>query len=327
MAEHIPGQEYDYETLPSNYGLGSTMIAGAFAGIAVRRTSKPNQSMPWRDHADRTLKEHSVMYPVDLLKTRMQVLHPTGGLYTGLTNAISTIYRIEGWRTLWKGVSSVIVGAGPAHAVYFGTYELVKELAGGNVDNGHHPAVAALSGAAATIASDALMNPFDVIKQRMQVQGSTYKTITQCAKSVYRAEGLHTFYVSYPTTLCMSVPFTAAQFVAYESISKFMNPKKEYDPLTHCVAGGLAGAVAGGITTPLDVIKTLLQTRGLAQDSEIRSARGIFNAAAIIKRQFGWRGFLRGMRPRIVSSMPSTAICWTSYEMAKSYFTRRSNEN
>lgn len=78
------------------------------------------------------------MYPVDLLKvcgdilgfslrrvyaesafflalcqTRMQILHPsTGGLYTGLTNAVSTIYRIEGWRTLWKGVSSVIVGAG-----------------------------------------------------------------------------------------------------------------------------------------------------------------------------------------------------------------------
>lgn len=76
-------------------------------------------------------------------QTRMQILHPSsGGLYTGLTNAFSTIYRIEGWRTLWKGVSSVIVGAGPAHAVYFGTYELVKDLAGGNVDQGHHPLAA-----------------------------------------------------------------------------------------------------------------------------------------------------------------------------------------
>lgn len=46
-------------------------------------------------------------------QTRMQILHPSAGsLYTGLTNAVSTIYRIEGWRTLWKGVSSVIVGAG-----------------------------------------------------------------------------------------------------------------------------------------------------------------------------------------------------------------------
>lgn len=51
--------------------------------------------------------------------------------------------------------------AGPAHAVYFGTYELVKNLAGGNVGDGHHPFAAGLSGACATIASDALMNPFD----------------------------------------------------------------------------------------------------------------------------------------------------------------------
>lgn len=50
---------------------------------------------------------------VGFVQTRMQILHPSnGGLYTGLTNAVSTIYRIEGWRTLWKGVSSVIVGAG-----------------------------------------------------------------------------------------------------------------------------------------------------------------------------------------------------------------------
>jgi len=32
----------------------------------------------------------------------------------------------------------VIVGAGPAHAVHFGTYEAVKELAGGNKGEGSH---------------------------------------------------------------------------------------------------------------------------------------------------------------------------------------------
>lgn len=149
-----------------------------------------------------------------------------------------------------------------------------------------------------------------VIKQRMQVHGSVHKSLMQCAKTLYRTEGLQAFYVSYPTTLCMTVPFTATQFVAYESISKVMNPKQDYDPFTHCMAGGLAGAFAAGITTPLDVVKTLLQTRGLSQSEEIRSARGLFNAAAIIKRQFGWSGFLRGMRPRIISTMPSTAICW-----------------
>jgi hypothetical protein len=35
--------------------------------------------------------------------------------------------------------------SGPAHAVYFGTYEVVKELAGGNAEDGkHHPGAAGL---------------------------------------------------------------------------------------------------------------------------------------------------------------------------------------
>jgi hypothetical protein len=176
--------------------------------------------------------------------------------------------------------------------------------------------------------SDAIMNPFDgkiycqicleiitltslaVIKQRMQVHNSVYSTMFKCATSVYRLEGLKAFYVSYPTTLCMTIPFTALQFTAYESLSKVMNPSKQHNPITHIVAGGLAGGFAAGVTTPIDVIKTLLQTRGNAQDVEIRNAQGLWEAARIIRERDGFKGFFRGLRPRIITTMPSTAICW-----------------
>lgn len=78
----------------------------------------------------------------------------------------------------WAG--RLIVRTGPAHAVYFATYEAVKQAMGGNEGAEHHPLAAgeslrcsdpkalllfltlkATSGACATIASDALMNPFD----------------------------------------------------------------------------------------------------------------------------------------------------------------------
>ncbi|MCJ1403391.1 Fe(2+) transporter [Xylographa trunciseda] len=315
MEAHNPLEvdEYDYEGLPPNFTLGYNMLAGAFAGIAVGDTQRKGI-------------EHTVMYPVDLLKTRLQVINPSpGALYSGLTNAFTTITRIEGAQSLWRGMTSVIVGAGPAHAVYFATYEAVKQAMGGNDRSTHHPLAAATSGACATIASDALMNPFDVIKQRMQIHGSTHRTITQCARRVYHNEGLKAFYVSYPTTLCMTVPYTALQFMAYEFVSKVMNPSRAYDPLTHCVAGGLAGGFAAGLTTPLDVIKTLLQTRGTATDAKIRSAKGLWVAASIIKQQYGYGGFFRGWRPRIITAMPSTAICWSSYEMAKAYFSTHSD--
>ena len=63
----------------------------------------------------------------------MQVFATTPmAVYSGVGNAIMRISSTEGLRALWRGVSSVILGAGPAHAVHFGTLEAVKELAGGN---------------------------------------------------------------------------------------------------------------------------------------------------------------------------------------------------
>ncbi|RMJ17949.1 hypothetical protein BHE90_006206 [Fusarium euwallaceae] len=301
-----PVEDYDYESLPPNFSLLQNMAAGAFAGIA----------------------EHTVMYPIDAIKTRMQILNPsTTPAYSGVIRNTFQIARTEGFFSLWRGMSSVIVGAGPAHAVYFATYEAVKHAMGGNQAGVHHPLAAATSGAAATIASDAFMNPFDVIKQRMQIQNSSkmYRSMVDCAKYVYKTEGLGAFYISYPTTLSMTVPFTALQFLAYESISTAMNPEKTYDPLTHCLAGAVAGGFAAGLTTPMDVIKTMLQTRGTSTDPEVRSVNSFVGGCRLLYKRAGFLGFFKGVRPRVVTTMPSTAICWSAYEFSKAYFIKRND--
>lgn len=197
-----------------------------------------------------------------------------------------------------------------------------------------HAFMIALAGASATIASDALMNPFDgelsfrtfrdsrpsnpilltVIKQRMQVHQSQFRSVFTAIRVVFHTEGLAAFYVSYPTTLMMTVPFTAVQFTVYEQIKRVLNPKGEYSPLTHTIAGGMAGGVAAGVTTPLDVAKTLLQTRGTSQDPEIRRLGGMMDAFRVIWKREGIRGFGRGLSPRVLTHMPSNALCWLSYE-------------
>jgi solute carrier family 25 (mitochondrial iron transporter), member 28/37 len=153
----------------------------------------------------------------------------------------------------------------------------------------------------------------------MQMQNSSkmYRSMFDCARYVYRAEGLSAFYVSYPTTLSMTVPFTALQFLAYESLSTTMNPTKKYDPLTHCLAGAAAGGFAAALTTPMDVIKTMLQTRGAAKDAELRNINGFVAGCRLLYARAGIRGFFRGVRPRVITTMPSTAICWSAYEASK----------
>lgn len=66
------------------------------------------------------------------------------------------------------------------------------------------------------------------------------------------------------------------------------------------------------MTTPLDVCKTLLQTRGLSEDAQIRNARGMGDAFRIIYQRQGLGGFARGMAPRVLTNMPSNALCCES---------------
>ncbi|ODO00536.1 solute carrier family 25 (mitochondrial iron transporter), member 28/37 [Cryptococcus wingfieldii CBS 7118] len=312
-------EEHDYESLPVGHGWATNMAAGALAGIS----------------------EHAAIFPLDLVKTRMQVLAPlTHGLSLSssasssgtaaaaarsapppqlntILSHLRSISTTEGLRSLWRGVASVILGAGPAHAAHFGMYEFVREVSGGRNEGWQGVGGTALAGAMATVSSDALMNPFDVIKQRMQIRNSPHRTVLSCSRTLYATEGLSAFYVSYPTTLTMSVPFTAVQFTSYEYLKTVLNPSGAYSPMTHVIAGGVAGGLAAAVTTPLDVAKTLLQTRGSSSDARIRGARGMGEALRIIWERDGARGLRRGMWPRVLTVAPSTAISWMSYEFFK----------
>lgn len=154
----------------------------------------------------------------------------------------------------------------------------------------------------------------------MQVHQSEFRSVFTAMQVVYRNEGLAAFYVSYPTTLTMTVPFTAVQFTVYEQVKRLLNPTGMYSPLSHVIAGGLAGGVAAGVTTPLDVAKTLLQTRGTSQDTELRRVTGMSDAFRIIWRRDGIKGFFRGVSPRVLTHMPSNALCWLSYEFFSGFF-------
>jgi solute carrier family 25 iron transporter 28/37 len=161
------------------------------------------------------------------------------------------------------------------------------------------------------------MNPFDVIKQRMQLHGSEFKSILACTRHILRNEGFSAFYISYPATLLLNVPFHFVQFSTYEKVRNFLNPRNRYDPVSHVVAGAAAGITAAAVTTPIDVVKTLLQTKGESSSMQVRQVSGVLNAVKIIYSAEGLGGFLRGWKPRVLTHMPSTAICWTTYEYFK----------
>lgn len=307
------------------------MVAGAVAGMG----------------------EHVAMFPVDTIKTRMQALaHPGQQLHTSVGRALSNVLRREGVAGLYRGVGAMALGAGPSHALYFASYEAAKQLLGGN-EAGHHPVAFAAAGSIATVVNDGCMTPWDVIKQRMQVRNSPYRSISHCITSTWRQEGLRAFYKSYWTTLVMNIPYTALHFAIYETAKKLMQQGRaasaageqqgeqraswlstaaaaaaepeqgtaedegeEEGLVVQLVAGGLAGGLAAAATNPLDVIKTRLQLEGIGSAMRYNTV-SVWPVLSCIAQEEGVASLWRGWQPRVLFHAPAAAICWGVYETCK----------
>ncbi|XP_020512644.1 mitoferrin-1 [Labrus bergylta] len=300
----------DYESLPPHVSVTTHMTAGAVAGIL----------------------EHTVMYPVDSVKTRMQSLQPDpNAQYRGVYEALKRIIHTEGVFRPLRGLNITMMGAGPAHALYFACYERVKRSLSDIIQNGGNSHLAnGVAGSVATVLHDAIMNPAEVIKQRMQMYNSPYRGLMDCIRTVTRTEGVGAFYRSYSTQLTMNIPFQAVHFITYELMQEQLNPHRQYHPGSHIVSGAAAGAISAAVTTPLDVCKTLLNTQENVALSSVNISghlSGMVNAFRTVYRLGGLSAFFKGVQARIIYQMPSTAIAWSVYEFFKYFMTKQQLES
>lgn len=92
------------------------------------------------------------------------------------------------------------------------------------------------------------------------------------------------------------------------------------------LSGGLAGAVSGLVSCPLDVIKTKLQAQGGFQGpkNNVRLStaayRGVRGTAETIWIEEGLRGMYRGLGPMLLGYVPTWAVYLTVYNKAQAYF-------
>mmetsp|Transcript_19636 Transcript_19636/g.35402 ORF Transcript_19636/g.35402 Transcript_19636/m.35402 type:complete len:298 (-) Transcript_19636:173-1066(-) len=273
----------------------SHMIAGSVAGIV----------------------EHFAIHPIDTVKTHLQAAPVQSGVAArtaSIGSAFSAVIKADGFMGLYRGAGTVALGAGPAHALHFAVYEVVKEKLGGSGD-GVHPIETATAGALATVFNDAIMTPADCIKQRLQMAGRCYSGAISGTAQIIREEGVIALFRSFPATVITNVPYVAVQFGVYETAKKMlarMGAEEEETLVVQLIAGGLGGGFASAITTPLDVVKTRLQLDGSG-----RYSNGVVPVLRQIAREEGAAALWRGLWPRVLVNAPSAAICWGTYETMK----------
>jgi solute carrier family 25 S-adenosylmethionine transporter 26 len=235
----------------------------------------------------------TMLFPLDTIKTRLQ--SQEGFRASG------------GFRSIYAGLGSSVVGSLPSAALFFFVYEGIKKT----LPWSHHPASVMLAATAGEVAACLVRVPVEVVKQRTQATGhSSYINFRKTIAS----EGIRGLYRGYTTTVFREIPFAFIQFPIWEVIKTKIatyNGRKSCTPSEATVSGAIAGGIAAFLTTPLDVSKTRVM---LAEKGSSLSSGSVFFALRTIFLQKGIRGLFAGVLPRVTWISVGGAIFLGGYE-------------
>ncbi|KAK1160329.1 solute carrier family 25 member 39-like isoform X1 [Acipenser oxyrinchus oxyrinchus] len=146
---------------------------------------------------------------------------------------------------------------------------------------------------------------------------SWYKTPTHFRGTVdafvkiTRYEGVRSLWSGLPPTLVMAVPATVIYFTCYDQLRDFLRYGMGYQgnqvPL---VAGAFARLGAVTVISPLELIRTKMQSRQLSYRE-----LGVCIQSSVA--QGGWLSLWRGWGPTILRDVPFSALYWFNYELVK----------
>lgn len=254
----------------------------------------------------------------------------------GTLSAVRQLAAAEGVRGLYRGYSTVIVSTLPIRGVYLSVLEVTKarcrawEALASLPEAVRTGAADFVAGAVASCVTQCLVVPVDVVSQRLMVQGTqqgapVYRNGFAAAHGILAQEGLAGLYRGAGASLAIFVPSSGLWWGAYGAYQRVLwsalasvpgrGPPAEGDAIPVQVASALcAGATSGLLTTPLDVVKTRLQTAPF----EPGKPRPTFRSIAVrLLRDEGVAGFLRGVGPRVTSTMLWGTCMVQAFELLK----------
>lgn len=183
-----------------------------------------------------------------------------------------------------------------------------------------------IAGSVAGFAQSIVVSPVELIKIRMQLQGTDEKFVKKvysstdryrytnfwdCAKKIYRYEnGIRGIYRGNVMTIFREVPSFAVYFGSYAYLCELCGAidEKAAHPLKLLLCGGTAGMLSWLLNYPQDVIKTRLQSDGMGQTK----FRGILHCGKWIYENEGFVAYRRGLGATMLRAFPTNAATLTT---------------
>ncbi|ORZ27682.1 mitochondrial carrier domain-containing protein [Lobosporangium transversale] len=180
-------------------------------------------------------------YPFDLLRTRFAVQRDVK-VYTGIIQACKHIYRADGIPGFYRGMSPALIQVIPYMGIMFGSYDTLKRIApAGQFLLGLEDL---LCGGLSGVISKTGVYPLDMVRKRLQIQGSEQlKSITKdyspptgtklssnglpssvwkCMVHIARTEGYLALYKGLLPGLVKAAPASAVTFLVFSQAGSFV---------------------------------------------------------------------------------------------------------
>uniref|UniRef100_A0A8B9L6M5 Solute carrier family 25 member 12 n=1 Tax=Astyanax mexicanus TaxID=7994 RepID=A0A8B9L6M5_ASTMX len=242
----------------------------------------------------------TAVYPIDLVKTRMQNQRSTGSfvgelMYKNSFDCAKKVLRYEGFFGFYRGLVPQLIGVAPEKAI--------KLTAGGS--------------------QVIFTNPLEIVKIRLQVAGEITTGPRVSALNVIRDLGFFGLYKGAKACFLRDIPFSAIYFPVYaHTKSALADEDGRLGALQLLTAGAIAGVPAASLVTPADVIKTRLQVAARAGQT---TYNGVIDCFRKIMREEGFRAFWKGagvylnVNPLFRSS-PQFGVTLVTYELLQRWF-------
>uniref|UniRef100_A0A8C1NU10 Solute carrier family 25 member 13 n=1 Tax=Cyprinus carpio TaxID=7962 RepID=A0A8C1NU10_CYPCA len=238
----------------------------------------------------------TAVYPIDLVKTRMQNQRSSGSfvdelMYKNSIDCFKKVVRYEGSFGLYRGLVPQLLGVAPEKAIKLTVNDFVRGKT--MKKDGSIPIPAEiLAGGCAGGSQVIFTNPLEIVKIRLQVAGEITTGPRVSALSVIRDLGFFGLYKGAKACFLRDIPFSAIYFPCYAHTKAALTDEDgRVGPGRLLLAGVLAGMPAASLVTPADVIKTRLQVAARAGQT---TYNGLIDCFWKILREEGPRAFWKG---------------------------------
>uniref|UniRef100_UPI00398F013B electrogenic aspartate/glutamate antiporter SLC25A13, mitochondrial isoform X1 n=1 Tax=Pristiophorus japonicus TaxID=55135 RepID=UPI00398F013B len=262
------------------------------------------------------------VYPIDLVKTRMQNQRSTGAfveevIYQNSFDCFRKVLRYEGILGLYRGLLPQLMGVAPEKAIKLTVNDFVRDRFARS--DGSIPIVAEIfAGGCAGTSQIIFTNPLEIVKIRLQVAGEITTGRRVNALTVLKELGFFGLYKGAMACFLRDMPFSAIYFPCYFHLKMaFADDIGHVHPSYLLLSGILAAMPAASLVTPADVIKTRLQVAA-REGQAIYS--GLIDCFWKILKQEGSKAFWKGTAARVFRSSPQFGVTLMTYELLQKWF-------